>query len=424
MTTPSAAAPTAASGSNALPAAAAGLLDGLAADADALAPELVALRRELHRHPEIGTDLPHTQQTVLGRLAGLEGLEITTGTRQSSVTAVLRGRAPVSGPRPVVLLRGDMDALPVREQTGLPFASEVDGAMHACGHDLHTAGLYGAARLLHARRDALAADVVFMFQPAEEAYYGATYMIDDGVLDAAGRRADAAYGIHVFSSEFDTGVFFSRPGTLMAGCEEVFVTVHGAGGHGSQPQTALDPVPVAAEMILALQTLVTRRYDVFDPVVATVGRLVAGTAGNVIPDTAEFDVTLRTFSPGTAGRLIDDIARMTEGIAAAHGMTATHTTAPSYPVTVNDAAAHAFAGDVVGALYGADAFRERREPMTGSEDFSHVLAQVPGAFLLLGARIGSSREMNHSPRADFSESVLPRAAATLAGLALARGMAG
>lgn len=405
---------------SAQPAAVAGLLCGITADAESLASELVELRREIHRQPELGLHLPLTQASVLRRLEALEGLEISTGTRQSSVTAVLRGAARHEGERPVILLRGDMDALPVLEETGLGFASEVHGAMHACGHDLHVAALYGAARLLHARRADLVADVVFMFQPGEEAYHGARYMVEDGVLRAAGRTVDAAYGIHVFSTTYDAGVFYSRPGTLMAGCEEFFVTVHGAGGHGSLPHLGKDPVPVAAEIIVALQTLVTRGYNVFDPVVATVGRLEAGTAGNIIPDTATFDVSLRLFSAEAKKQLVADVARLVEGIAAAHGLRATYSLAPDYPVTVNDDAEHRFAGKAIAGLYGEDSFHELEFPMTGSEDFSHVLNEVPGAFLVLGARIGDSSETNHSPRADFDEAVLPRAAASLAALALTR----
>ena len=387
----------------------------LIAGAEALRDELVAFRRELHRFPETGLQLPGTQRRSLDRLAPLEGLEVTTGTRQSSVTAVLRGRAPgAPQDRPVVLLRGDMDALPVTEETGLDFSSEVAGTMHACGHDLHVAGLYGAARLLHARRDELDCDVVFMFQPGEEAYHGARYMVEDGVLEAAGRRVDAAYGLHVFSAKYRSGVFYSRPGTLMAGCEEFFVTVRGAGGHGSLPYLAKDPVPVACEIILALQNHVTRAYNVFDPVVATVGRLSAGTAGNIIPDTATFDISLRLFSPENKERLLRDVARLCEGIAAAHGMEATYSLAPDYPVSVNHAAEHEFARDVVTDLFGADSFEELADPLTGSEDFSHVLNEVPGAFLMLGADPGGSIEMNHSPRAAFDDGVLPRAAAALA----------
>ncbi|GAA0196021.1 M20 family metallopeptidase [Glutamicibacter creatinolyticus] len=396
------------------------VLSGLGADAEQLSAELVELRRELHRTPELGLHLPQTQRSILDRLEGLDGLKVSTGERQSSVTAVLRGQAEHQGKRPVVLLRGDMDALPVAEETQLEFSSHVAGQMHACGHDLHVAGLYGALRLLHARRHQLSADVVFMFQPGEEAYHGARYMVEDGVLQAAGRSVDAAYGLHVFSATYDTGVFYSRPGTVMAGCEEFFVTIHGSGGHGSLPHLAKDPVPVAAEIIVALQNMVTRSYNVFDPVVATVGRLQSGQAGNIIPDTASFDISLRLFSSANKEKLLRDVARLVEGIASAHGLRASYSLAPDYPVTVNDSAEHRFTERVVGELFGTEAFREMPFPMTGSEDFSHVLNEVPGAFLALGARIGDSVETNHSPRADFDEAVLPRAAAALAGFALGR----
>lgn len=398
-------------------------------EALALQPELVDFRRLLHRIPEIGLDLPRTQQAILDRVAGLEGLEVTLGERQSSVTAVLRGgRLRTDGtPGPVVLLRGDMDALPVVEELGHDFSSEEAGVMHACGHDLHVAGLYGALRLLHARRAELCGDVVFMFQPGEEAYHGARYMVEDGVLDAAGRRVDAAFGLHVFSANMDNGVFYCRPDTLMAGCEEYFVTVRGAGGHGSAPYLAKDPVPVACEMILGLQTLVTRGFNIFDPLVATVGRLQSGTAGNIIPDTAEFDLSLRVFSPEIRDKLLADVERLFRGIAAGHGMEVELKMAPDYPVTVNDPAEYAYARDVVLDLYSEDSYQELRDPLAGSEDFSHVLREVPGAYLLLGATMPgadpATAAMNHSPRADFDDSVLPRAAAVLAELAFRRGQA-
>ena len=206
------------------------------------------------------------------------GLEVSTGTGLSSVVAVLRGGRP----GPAVLLRGDMDALPVTEDSGEPFTSERDGVMHACGHDLHVAGLVGAARLLADRRDELAGDVVLMFQPGEEGDHGARLMIEEGVLDAAGSRVVAAYGLHVMSSVLPTGLVASRAGTMLAAADSVVVTVHGRGGHGSMPHLAADPVPVAAEIVLALQAMVTRQFDVFDPVVVTVGRIAAGTTNNVI----------------------------------------------------------------------------------------------------------------------------------------------
>lgn len=216
-------------------------------DGRSLHPDLVELRRALHREPEVGLDLPRTRDRVLTALRGLP-LEIHRGESTSSVTAVLRGGARREEDAPVVLLRGDMDALPVAESSGEDFAAET-GTMHACGHDLHTAALTGAAQLLAAHRDRLAGDVVFMFQPGEEGWDGAGRMIDEGVLTAAGRRADHAYGLHVFSNRMPKGVVTTRPGVFMSASHALDVTVRGAGGHGSNPHTARDPVAAAAEKI-------------------------------------------------------------------------------------------------------------------------------------------------------------------------------
>src|SRR5262245_34249986 len=295
----------------------------LRADGAALQEDLVALRRELHQVPEIGLDLPRTQARVLAALDSLP-LEITTGTSLSSVTAVLRGGKPdppgAAGPRPVVLLRGDMDALPVAEQSGEAFSSRHEGAMHACGHDLHTAGLVGAARLLCAHREELPGDVVFMFQPGEEGFNGAGHMIAEGVLMAAGRPVDAAYGLHVTSSLFARGVFTSRPGSFMAASAGLFVRVIGAGGHGARPHDARDPIPVACEMVGALQTMLTRRFDPAEPVVLTVGMFHSGVKRNVIPDDAAFEATIRSFSTQTRDRIGELAVQVCQHLAAAHGV--------------------------------------------------------------------------------------------------------
>jgi amidohydrolase len=222
--------------------------------AAAIAVELAELRRAIHREPELGLDLPLTQQKVLAALDGLP-LEVRRGKSLSSVTAVLRGARPGG----TVLLRADMDALPVAERTGLPYASRIDGVMHACGHDLHTAMLAGAARVLSDRRAELAGDVIFMFQPGEEGAGGAAAMIAEGVLDAAGTRPVAAFGLHVASALLPPGIFSTRAGTLMAAADTLEVTISGRGGHGSRPHQAADPVPAACEIVTALQTLVTRR---------------------------------------------------------------------------------------------------------------------------------------------------------------------
>ncbi len=392
-------------------------------DAHALAGDLAELRHALHQEPEVGLQLPRTQEKVLAALDGLP-LEVSTGTGTTSVTAVLRGRAaPSIQPAPVVLLRGDMDALPLQERVDLPYRSRIDGAMHACGHDLHTSMLVGAARLLSAHRDRLAGDVVFMFQPGEEGWDGASVMIDEGVLDAAGRRADAAYGLHVFSGVVPHGRFLTRPGTMMAASDELHVTVHGAGGHGSAPHRAQDPVPAVAEVVTALQSMVTRRFDAFDPVVLTVGQLHAGTKANIIPDEAILEATVRTFSEQSRDRMRVEAPRLVERIAAAHGLEATAAYVPQYPVTVNDDGETAFVAEAL-----AETFEGRHErmqvPLGGSEDFSRVLQAVPGSFVFLGAAPQgvdpASAPFNHSPLARYDDAVLPDGAAAYAELATRR----
>src|SRR6202167_120658 len=285
-------------------------------EAAQLADQIAELRHAIHREPEIGLQLPKTQRKVLDALDGLP-LEISTGQELSSVTAVLRGGQP----GPVVLLRGDMDALPVTELTGLPYASTIPGVMHACGHDLHTAMLAGAARLLSARQAVLPGTVIFMFQPGEEGYAGARQMIREGVLEAAGPRPVAAHGPHLTSNRLRCGMFSTRPGAMLAAADQITVTVHGRGGHASQPHRAADPVPAACEIVLALQTLVTRKFDVFDPVVITVGCFQAGTTDNVIPDKATFLATARSFSPEARNALQELVPRLARDIGAAHGLT-------------------------------------------------------------------------------------------------------
>ena len=389
-------------------------------DARGMGDDLVRLRTELHRKPEIGLELPWTQEYVLGQLDGL-GLEISTGTDTTSVTAVLRGGARDEADPKTVLLRADMDALPVVEETGLEFAS-TNGAMHACGHDLHTAGLLGGARLLAQHRDRLKGDVVLMFQPGEEGWDGAGVMIDEGILDAAGRRADAAYGMHVFSNLLPGGQFASRPGTMMSASHALRVTVRGRGTHGSAPHRGRDPIAAMASMITSLQTMVTRRFDMFDPVVLTVGVVSGGTRRNIIPDTATFEATVRRFSEANHALLAQVIPETLHGVAAAHGVEVDVEFDGEYPLTVNTDAEVAFSAGVVRELLGESRYEELPVPISGSEDFSRVIAAVPGAFIAIGALMPGldeeSAPMNHSPRADFDPSVLPDAAAIYAALAL------
>lgn len=390
-------------------------------DARALSDDLVRMRRTLHRIPETGLDLPRTQEAVLAELDGLP-LEISTGAGLSSVTAVLRGGRP----GPAVLLRGDMDALPVAERTGLDFAAD-NGRMHACGHDLHTTMLTGAAKLLSAHRERLAGDVLFMFQPGEEGYDGAGQMLAEGLLDAAGRRPEAAYAIHVLSAGLPGGVFRTRGGTAMAASNVLRVTVRGEGGHGSMPHRAKDPVQAACAMVTALQAWITRTFDVFDPVILTVGTFHAGTQQNVIPDTAVFEATVRSFSDAAQARVKDGTVEVCRGIAAAYGVGVDAEFVEMYPVTVNDRAEADFAADAVREALGEERYTPQAQPLQGSEDFSRVLAEVPGAMLFLGAPpAGADPERsanNHSPLAEFDDAVLADGAAVYAELA-ARRLAG
>ncbi|GAA3539768.1 M20 family metallopeptidase [Kribbella ginsengisoli] len=380
---------------------------------------IIDLRRALHQVPEYDLDLPKTQGLILQAIEGLD-LEITLGKELSSVTAVLRGGA---GPGPVVLLRGDMDALPVTERVDVPFKSTHVGLMHACGHDLHVAGLVGAVKILHELRSELAGDVVFMFQPGEETTGGAPIMIREGLLEAAGRRVDSAYCLHVQSAGDPLGVWNSKAGPLMAAADQLSVRVVGAGAHGSEPYRGKDPIPVLCEIVGALQTMVTRQFDVFDPIVLTVGKIAGGTKENIIPDDAFFDATIRSFSVEAQAKVQESSVRLVEHIAAAHGLTVEANYRVGYPVTVNDAAEYTFARQAIVDLFGPDRFRERAHAECGAEDMSYVLNEVPGAYVNLSACAAPDPETaadNHSPLADFDDSVLPDAAALLAELAVRR----
>ncbi len=386
------------------------------AEATEIQNDLAAIRRHIHQEPEIGLDLPKTQAKIIAALDGL-GLEISTGKSLTSVTAVLRaGKSDKT-----VLLRADMDALPVSELADLPYKSQIDGAMHACGHDLHVAMLIGAAKLLVKNKAELNGDVVFMFQPGEEGFDGAGHMIKEGVLTASGRKADTTYGIHVMSSSVPTGTFTTKGGTMMASSDELHVTVVGMGGHGSQPHTAKDPIPVAAEMISALQLMITRSFDAFDPVVITVGQFHAGTKANIIPDTAEFRATIRTFSADNRARIQIEAVRLCKSIAEGYGLKAEVSVVEQYPVTINNDTHAKFVGTVAAELFDDEGFMEMPHAIAGAEDYSRVLEAVPGSYIFLGASVDkdfTKSEVNHSPRAMFDDSVLYRGTALLSELAV------
>ncbi len=387
-------------------------------EARAIAGDIVSLRRAIHAEPELGLDTPKTREKVRAALSDLP-LEWRESATTSGLVATLKGGA---GSGRSVLLRGDMDALPMPEETGLEFASTIAGAMHACGHDTHTAMLAGAARLLCARADRLSGEVRFMFQPGEEGFHGARHMLDEGLLGGAGHGPlpEAAFALHIMPNA-QHGLVAGRAGALMASADQFDIVIEGRGGHAAMPHTALDPVPIACEVVTALQTLVARQFDAADPVVATVARIEAGTAHNVIADFATLKGTLRSLSPRHRTKLHAALTQLATGIAAAHGASARVEITPGFPVTLCDPRAVDMGEAVTGALFGEQSWRRLDQPIMGAEDFSYVLEQVPGAMFFLGvAHEGVDWHKCpsiHSPRMMVDEAALPRGAALLAGLA-------
>ena len=397
-------------------------LNTLRDEAHDLFGEMVSLRRTLHSWPEVGNDLPITKENVLAALEGLP-LHLVLHQTTSGIAALLEGGRP----GPTVLLRGDMDALPMPENTGLEFASRVGGQMHACGHDTHTSMLVAAAKLLSARRVDIPGRVLFMFQPGEEGYAGAKFMLDEGLLDV-GPRSDGspspitgAFALHI-SSAMPTGWVSTRRGSIMASADRMVITVTGRGGHASEPHRALDPIPVACEIVQALQTMITRTVDVFDPSVVTVGRITAGTTNNVIPESAEIEGTIRAVSERTRAKVHDGIRRVAEGICAAHGTDVVVEVIPGYPVTVNNDTFADFATGVAEEIIGAEHVRRLPNPVMGAEDFSYVLNEVPGTMMFLGGtpsgRDPATAAPNHSNRVMFDETAMINGAALYAAIAL------
>jgi amidohydrolase len=387
------------------------LTEDLLQDARSIAERITALRRAIHAEPELGLETPKTLAKVKAELADLP-LEWREGSSCTGAVAVLN--AGKSGRS--VLLRGDMDALPMPEETGLDFASTVPGRMHACGHDTHTAMLAGAARILAARADALPGEVRFMFQPGEEGYHGARFMLDDKLLDPL---PEAAFALHIMPNA-PHGAIASRAGTLLASADMLEIAVVGRGGHASMPHQTRDPVPVACEIVMALQAMITRRFEATEAVVVTVTQLDAGTAHNVIPDRALLKGTIRTLSPEKRQAVWADIRRVAENIAAAHDCSAEVTVTEGFPPTVNDTRAVTLAEAVATSLPDGE-FMHLPAPIMGAEDFSYVLEKVPGMMAFLGvAGEGADHTQCcgiHSTRMVVDETVLPRGTAFLAGCA-------
>ncbi|QUL37180.1 M20 family metallopeptidase [Erythrobacter sp. JK5] len=392
------------------------LTENLLESARALAPEITSLRRAIHAEPELGLHTPLTMAKVREALADLP-LEWRSGSSTTGAVATLvGGKRGGEGPR--VLLRGDMDALPMDEKTGLDFASTIPGRMHACGHDTHTAMLAGAVRLLAGQRDELAGTIDFMFQPGEEGHHGARFMLDDGLIDPL---PDAAFALHIMPNA-PYGVFAGRAGPLLAAADQFTITVSGRGGHASMPHDCADPIPAAAAIVGAIQAMVTRRFRATNAVVVTVTQIHAGTAHNVIPDEVMLAGTIRTLSADHRDKVHALIAETAQQTAAAYGVEADCKLELGFPVTVCDARAVALGAKVARKLGGAQGWRDMADPIMGAEDFSYVLEQVPGAMFFLGVAPDGEDWTQccaiHSPRMTVDETALPTGTAMLAGCAL------
>jgi hippurate hydrolase len=368
--------------------------------ANSLQDATIELRRAIHAEPELGLELPETQKKVVESLTGL-GLDITLGESTTSVVADL----DTGTPGPTVLLRGDMDALPLTEDFVSDFQSTRAGVMHACGHDAHVAMLASAARLLSENRNEFSGKVRFMFQPGEEGYHGARYMIEEGVLDGV----DRAFAIHVVSN-VPNGLIATKAGPILASSDEFEITVNGKGGHASAPHDCIDPIPAAAAMVGGFQNILTRQLDPSQAAVLTVGHIEAGTTTNIIPPSAFLEGTIRTFDEQVRATIHEGVRRVAAATAAGNRCSCTTNIISGYPVTRNDADQAELTGEVTRALLGAEGFVTMPEPAFAAEDFSYVLNEVPGAMAMLGVCPDDvspeDAEPNHSNLMRVNESAL------------------
>ena len=376
-------------------------------EATALQDQIVAWRRDLHQHPELAFQEIRTAGIVAAELQRL-GLEVAIGVGQTGVVGILSGESD----GPTVLVRCDMDALPIEEANEVGYRSQTAGTMHACGHDGHTAIGLAVARLLHARRDQIAGCVKFIFQPAEEVAGGANAMIADGVL--ADPVPDVALGIHLWNT-LPLGLVGLASGPVMAGAAIFEVTISGRGGHGASPHETRDPLLAAAQVVTALQSVISRNVDPLDSAVLSVTSFNAGTAFNVIPAEAYLKGTIRTYRPDVFAGVADRLEHVVQGVAEAMGCKATITVTQLTPPLVNNAEVTARVSEAIAPYLAADAICTNIHTM-GAEDMSIFLDKVPGCFLMIGSA-NAERQLDfphHHPRFDFDEAALPLGAAMLA----------
>ncbi len=374
----------------------------LSSSIDNAMPELVAIRHDLHAHPELGLEETRTSAFIARHLAEL-GYEVTTGLSKTGVVGTLRNG---NGSRSIGI-RADIDALPILEETGLGYASKTPGLMHACGHDGHTTMLLGAARALAERRN-FDGTIHLIFQPAEENFGGAKIMMDEGLFEKF--PCDAVFALHN-EPGLPFGQFALREGPIMAAVDEARITVHGRGGHGAEPQETADPIVCGASIIMALQSIVSRNIHPMDPSVVTVGAFHAGSASNIIPERAEIVVGIRSFDPGVRDELERRIRMIAEAQATSFGMRATVDYLRSYDATINHKAETDFVRDLAVRFAGADKVIDLERPFMGSEDFAYMLQERPGTYFFLGSKVSGDEKPLHHPAYNFNDDLLPIGAA-------------
>ncbi len=385
----------------------------------AYADDLTAWRRDFHEHPELGFEEVRTSKIVAGKLREFGVDEVVTGIAKTGVIGVIHGKH--GGQGRAIGLRADMDALPILEETGLPYASKTPGKMHACGHDGHTTMLLGAARYLAETRN-FDGTVYLIFQPAEEGLGGGREMVKEGLFSRY--EMERVYGMHNWPG-IPEGVFAWREGPVMAAAAQIDICITGRGAHGAQPHNGNDPIVIASQIVTALQTIVARRVDPNLPAVLTIGQIVAGDTYNVIPQQARMKGTARWFQPKVGDQLEHGVLRLVRGIAESFGASVEVEFRRTYPATVNDAEATTLARRAAEAVAGANAVRHMDQPTMGSEDFSFMLNEKSGCYIMLGGGRGRENEpMVHHPAYDFNDSLLPIGAsywATLVEQQLAKG---
>ena len=364
----------------------------------ALQDEIAGWRRDLHTHPELGFEEHRTAATVAEKLRAFGCDEVATGIGRTGVVGVIRGRRADSGK--AVGLRADMDALPIQEITGLPHASTTAGKMHACGHDGHTAMLLGAAKYLAETRN-FDGTAVVIFQPAEEGGGGGLEMVKDGLMDRFG--ITEVYGMHNWPG-MPLGAFAIRPGPAMASADRMSIVIEGLGSHAAKPHQGIDPIVIGAQMVNALQSIVSRNVDPLASAVISITQFHAGTADNIIPQTAELRGTVRTLTPELRDLMEQRVRAIVEGTARQHGASVKLTYTRGYPVTVNHADQTEFAAGIASEVAGADHVRTNVPPVMGAEDFSYMLEARPGAFIFIGN--GDTANLHH-PAYDFNDEAIP-----------------